>query len=137
MDKAALKKFAVNAKQHLLSSIQAYARNHYLLNDQQLPTIEHHAAGSLLILGGKKVKLNAIEEKEFRHLLAKIQDFQHDSTLAEALEQLFEEVAFTWFNWLVALRYWNYMIIYRLKCVFYLQKRPVKKSLTHYQVFMI
>ncbi|ANK64453.1 hypothetical protein AYR54_03895 [Loigolactobacillus backii] len=105
MDKAALKKFAVNAKQHLLSSIQAYARNHYLLNDQQLPTIEHHAAGSLLILGGKKVKLNAIEEKEFRHLLAKIQDFQHDSTLAEALEQLFEEVAFTWFNWLVALRY--------------------------------
>lgn len=105
MDKAALKKFAVNAKQHLLGSIQAYARNHYLLNDQQLPTIEHHTAGSLLILGDKKVQLNVIEENEFQHLLVKIQAFQHDSTLAEALAQLFEEVAFTWFNWLVALRY--------------------------------
>ncbi|WP_125606899.1 BREX-1 system adenine-specific DNA-methyltransferase PglX [Lapidilactobacillus bayanensis] len=105
MDKAALKKFAVNAKQHLLSSIQAYARNHYLLNDQQLPVIEHHAAGSLLVLGDKKVQLSVIEENEFRYLLTKIQAFQHDSTLAEALAQLFEEVAFTWFNWLVALRY--------------------------------
>ncbi|MFD0896403.1 BREX-1 system adenine-specific DNA-methyltransferase PglX [Loigolactobacillus binensis] len=105
MDKAALKKFAVNAKQHLLNSIQAYARNHYLLNEQQLPVIEHHAGGSLLVLGDKRVQLSAIEENEFRHLLAKIQAFQHDSTLAEALAQLFEEVAFTWFNWLVALRY--------------------------------
>lgn len=105
MDKAALKKFAVNAKQHLLNSIQAYARNHYLLNEQQLPVIEHHPAGSLLVLGEKKVQISAAEENEFRHLLAKIQAFQHDSTLAEALAQLFEEVAFTWFNWLVALRY--------------------------------
>lgn len=105
MDKAALKKFAVNAKQHLLNSIQAYARNHYLLNEQQLPVIEHHAGGSLLVFGDKRVQLSAVEENEFRHLLAKIQAFQHDSTLAEALAQLFEEVAFTWFNWLVALRY--------------------------------
>ncbi|QEA52487.1 BREX-1 system adenine-specific DNA-methyltransferase PglX [Loigolactobacillus coryniformis] len=105
MDKAALKKFAVDAKQHLLNSIQAYARNHYLLNEQQLPVIEHHAGGSLLVFGDKRVQLSAVEENEFRHLLAKIQAFQHDSTLAEALAQLFEEVAFTWFNWLVALRY--------------------------------
>lgn len=105
MDKAALKRFAVNAKQNLLNSIQTYARNRYLINNRQLPKIKHYSTGSLLISGNKKVQITQVEENEFNRLSARVHQFQRELTLSQALTKLFEEVAFTWFNWLVALRY--------------------------------
>lgn len=93
MNKAELKKFAVEARRNLLEKVALKAEQFGITKDNPKLTIEE--SFGKLIVNGKEFPL------ELKHAL---------NTLKKRLntagyEQLIEEVAYTWFNRIIAIRY--------------------------------
>ena len=90
MDKAALKKFAVNARLKLLAGVRAKAAE-FGITDQATYTLD----ASTLIINNKP--LTSKQQRQYKQL---IQRLQH-----ETYTEVIEEIAYTWFNRIIALRF--------------------------------
>ena len=94
MDKAILKKFAIESRQDLMSKIKNKINTYYI--DEEFTKEQK---GDLYILSNSKHSLSLTnEEYKKRELLIKrIKEL--------SLEQVIEEAAYTWFNRIIAIRY--------------------------------
>lgn len=94
MDKAILKKFAIESRQDLMEKIKNKINTFYVDED-----FTNEQKGDLYILSNEKHSLSLTnEEYKKRELLIKrIKEL--------SLEQVIEEAAYTWFNRIIAIRY--------------------------------
>lgn len=94
MDKAILKKFAIESRQDLMEKIKNKINTFYV--DEEF---KNEQKGELYILSNEKHSLSlTYEEYKKRELLIKrINEL--------SLEQVIEEAAYTWFNRIIAIRY--------------------------------
>ena len=94
MDKAILKKFAIESRQDLMEKIRNKINTFYV-NEE----FKNEQKGELYILSNEKHSLSLThEEYKKRELLIKrINEL--------SLEQVIEEAAYTWFNRIIAIRY--------------------------------
>ena len=100
MNRNSIKTFAIWARRHLREQVTARA-NLYGISSKEL--IEPQTvAGGLLVAGQT---LDAEEAKQYELLCLHLQNLMQKSTLGEAVETLIDEIAYTWFNRLIALRY--------------------------------
>lgn len=88
MDKNAIKKYAVWARNELIARVSQKAQQYGI-------TVEGYGDKNADSING--VLLSATEKKQRQALIAKID--------AEGFEQVMEEVAYTWFNRFIALRF--------------------------------
>jgi hypothetical protein len=100
MNRNSIKTFAIWARRHLREQVTARA-NLYGISSKEL--IEPQTvAGGLLVAGQT---LDAEEAKQYELLCLHLQNLMQKSKLGEAVETLIDEIAYTWFNRLIALRY--------------------------------
>ena len=100
MNRNSIKTFAIWARRHLREQVTARA-NLYGISSKEL--IEPQTvAGGLLVAGQT---LDAEEAKQYELLCLHLKELMPKSTLGEAVETLIDEIAYTWFNRLIALRY--------------------------------
>lgn len=94
MDKAILKKFAIESRKDLMEKIKNIINTFYVDED-----FKKEQKGDLYILSNEKHSLSlTLEEYKKRELLIKrIKEL--------SLEQVIEEAAYTWFNRIIAIRY--------------------------------
>ena len=94
MDKAILKKFAIESRQDLMQKIESKIKLFFV--DE---TFSKQQNGDVYVLSNEKHTLSlSKEDYDKRELLIKrIQEL--------GLEQVIEEAAYTWFNRIVAIRY--------------------------------
>ncbi|AUX12763.1 SAM-dependent methyltransferase [Latilactobacillus sakei] len=101
MDKTAIKRFAVTAKRNLLVSIRSYLTFHYLVTDTNLPNLTNN----IIENGSQRRTLTNQETTDFKEFLDEMEILMRDYSYSEALSQLIEKAAFTWFNWVAVVRY--------------------------------
>lgn len=94
MDKAILKKFAIESRRELMKKMESKI-NLFFVNEK----FNKNQNGDIIVLSNKNHTLNLnIDEYEKRQMLVKrIEEL--------GLEQVIEESAYTWFNRIVAIRY--------------------------------
>jgi len=104
MDKTAIKKFAVDARRSLIESIKLKAASLGISEkgiatklEISTPEIEYY-----------KDELNGITGKDIekrQKLVAELKQRAQKNDLATAFHDLVEEVAYTWFNRIIAIRF--------------------------------
>lgn len=94
MDKAILKKFAIESRKDLMEKIKNKINTFYV--DEEL---KNEKKGELYILSNEKHSLSLTQEeyKKRELLIKRIKEL--------SLEQVIEEAAYTWFNRIIAIRY--------------------------------
>ena len=94
MDKAILKKFAIESRQDLMEKIKNKVNTFYV-NEE----FKNEQKGELYILSNEKHSLSLTQEeyKKRELLIKRIKEL--------SLEQVIEEAAYTWFNRIIAIRY--------------------------------
>ncbi len=94
MDKAILKKFAIESRQDLMEKIKNKINTFYVDED-----FKNEQKGDLYILSNEKHSLSLTndEYKKRELLIKRIKEL--------SLEQVIEESAYTWFNRIIAIRY--------------------------------
>ncbi|MEA5083611.1 MAG: BREX-1 system adenine-specific DNA-methyltransferase PglX [Lachnospiraceae bacterium] len=107
MNKAAIKNFAVWARRKLISEITYKAGLIGISEEGKLSplpistdNIEFYDIGT-----GKPTELSGIEVKQRQALVKKIEEKESTSDYKTAFQFVVEEVAYTWFNRLVAIRF--------------------------------
>lgn len=90
MDKAALKKFAVNARLKLLAGVRAEAAE-FGITEQ----LEYTLDTSTLIVNNKA--LTQKQQVQYKKLIQRLQN--------ETYNEVIDEIAYTWFNRIIALRF--------------------------------
>src|SRR4028119_1456143 len=100
MNRNSVKTFAIWARRHLREQVTARAALYGITAKQLVePTT---VSGGLLVAGQT---LDAREAKQYELLRQHLQGLMQKGKLAEAVETLINEIAYTWFNRLIALRY--------------------------------
>ena len=94
MDKAVLKKFAIESRQDLMQRMEKKIKTFYI--DEEF---SKQQSGDVYILANNKHSLNLSKEEYTKRelLIKRINEL--------GLEQVIEEAAYTWFNRIVAIRY--------------------------------
>jgi type II restriction/modification system DNA methylase subunit YeeA len=100
MNRTAIKNFAIWARRYLREQVKARAAqfgiNHKSITEPQT------VAGGLLVAGQT---LNATETNQYNQLRNRLQDLTLTSSQPQAVDALIDEIAYTWFNRLAALRF--------------------------------
>lgn len=96
MDKTAIKNFAISARRKLIDNVsqKAYGIG---ISDKEIKQIEEVADGSRILINNDYVYLNHRETENREKLIEQIE--------AKGYEQVIEEVAYTWFNRIIAIRF--------------------------------
>ena len=94
MDKAILKKFAIESKQDLIDKIRSKIKTFYVDGD-----FKNEQKGEVYILSNEDSPLSLTNDmfKKRELLIKRIND--------SSIEQVIEEAAYTWFNRIIAIRY--------------------------------
>ncbi|MHC5821262.1 MAG: hypothetical protein ACYT04_36670 [Nostoc sp.] len=100
MNRTAIKNFAIWARRYLREQVKARATQ-YGITDKSI-TESQTVTGGLLVAGQT---LNATETNQYEQLLNRLQDLTLISSPAQAIATLIDEIAYTWFNRLAALRF--------------------------------
>lgn len=101
MDRAAIKTLATEARRALLSQVEVKAAQYGITPEgiQEPQTV----TGGLMVAG---VTLDTQESQQYQQLRRRLRELQaQEKTLKGAVTALIEEVAYTWFNRLAALRF--------------------------------
>ncbi len=101
MNRTAIKNFAIWARRYLREQVTARAAQYGITNNKiiiQPQTV----TGGLLVAGQT---LNATETNQYEQLRNRLQDLTLISSQAQAVATLIDEIAYTWFNRLAALRF--------------------------------
>ena len=96
MDKNAVKKFAVNARRKLIDSVSQKAYGLGISTDE-IKEVEQIPNGSRIKINNDYVYLTDIETEHRERLIEQIE--------YKGYEQVMEEVAYTWFNRIIAIRF--------------------------------
>ncbi|MEI3234702.1 MAG: hypothetical protein V8S33_09965 [Intestinibacter bartlettii] len=96
MHKNAVKNFAVNARRKLIDSVSQKAYGLGISNDE-IKEVEQIPNGSRIKINNDYVYLTDIETEHRERLIDQIQYKGYD--------QVIEEVAYTWFNRIIAIRF--------------------------------
>lgn len=96
MDKNAVKKFAVNARRKLIDSVSQKAYGLGISKDE-IKEVEKIPNGSRIKINNDYVYLTDIETEHRERLIDQIE--------YKGYEQVMEEVAYTWFNRIIAIRF--------------------------------
>jgi len=100
MNRNSVKTFAIWARRHLREQVTARAALYGITATQLVePTM---VSGGSLVAGQT---LDAGEAKQYELLRQHLQGLMQKGKLADAVETLINEIAYTWFNRLIALRY--------------------------------
>ena len=101
MDRTAVKKFAIEARRILLQQVAAQTERLGITIDRI--TEPQTVSGGLIVPG---ITLDTIESHQYQQLRRRLQDLHsQEKTLKGAVTALIDEVAYTWFNRLAALRF--------------------------------
>ena len=96
MDKTAIKNFAISARRKLIENVsqKAYGLG---ISDKEIKPIEELPDGSRIEINNNYVYLNHKEVENREKLIEQIE--------SKGYEQVIEEVAYTWFNRIIAIRF--------------------------------
>ncbi|MEH2243730.1 BREX-1 system adenine-specific DNA-methyltransferase PglX [Nostoc sp.] len=100
MNRTAIKNFAIWARRYLREQVKARAAQ-YGITDKSI--IQSQAVTGGLLVAGQT--LNAIEANQYEQLRNHLQDLTLTSSQPQAVDALIDEIAYTWFNRLAALRF--------------------------------
>lgn len=99
MEKAVLKSFATEAREELINKVKLKA-NQYGITDEEIKTSEIVSSDSIVINGKA---LSSVEKKQRQKLIDRISTINEQGE--DGYEHVMEEVAYTWFNRFIALRF--------------------------------
>ena len=99
MDKAVLKAFATEAREELINKVKLKA-NQYGITDEEIKTSKIVSSDSIVINGKA---LSSVEKKQRQKLIDRIRAINEQGE--DGYEHVIEEVAYTWFNRFIALRF--------------------------------
>ena len=100
MNRTAIKNFAIWARRSLREQVRARATQFGIRSNEIQEAQE--VSGGLVVAGQV---LNADEAKQYRLLRSRLQDLMQLYKQAQAVDVLIDEIAYTWFNRLAALRF--------------------------------
>jgi N-6 DNA Methylase len=101
MDRSAIKTFATEARRSLLTQVEARVAQFGITPDRILEP--QTVTGGLMVSGST---LDAQESKQYEQLRRRLRELQaQEKTLKAGVAALIDEVAYTWFNRLAALRF--------------------------------
>lgn len=101
MDKKALENFAVKAREELINKVKIkadyYGITELIITEKTIISNDDNYVGDL--------RLNREENRAWDSLKSHIEDINTDDNYEKAYNTVIEEVAYTWFNRFIALRY--------------------------------
>ena len=100
MNRTAIKNFAIWARRYLREQVTARAAQYGITRSSI--TEPQAVAGGMLVAGQT---LNATEANQYEQLWKHLQDLMLTSSQPQAVDALIDEIAYTWFNRLAALRF--------------------------------
>ena len=100
MNRTAIKNFAIWARRSLREQVRTRAIQ-FGISATDIQEAQEVSGG--LVVAGQA--LNADEAEQYRRLRSHLQDLMRRHKQAQALEMLVDEIAYTWFNRLAALRF--------------------------------
>ena len=100
MNRTAIKNFAIWARRYLREQVTARAAQYGITRSSI--TESQAVAGGMLVAGQT---LNATEANQYEQLWKHLQDLMLTSSQPQAVDALIDEIAYTWFNRLAALRF--------------------------------
>ena len=100
MNRTAIKNFAIWARRYLREQVKARAAQFGITHKSI--TEPQTVAGGLLVAGQT---LNTTEANQYHQLRNRLQDLTLSSSQPQAIDALIDEIAYTWFNRLAALRF--------------------------------
>lgn len=103
MDKALLKKFATESRNDLMKAVENQLKI-YCVDEE----FDKTQSGDFMILKNSKHSLPPMEIEDFKKreaLIKRIHDLKIDDDFEKGKQQVIEEVAYTWFNRIIAIRY--------------------------------
>lgn len=100
MDKTAIKNYAVAARRKLIEAVRQKAFQLYIFEDGALPPDEAYHR-----LRADGIFLSPEQEKARLRLIGELAALDHSLDNEMAYQHVMEEVAYTWFNRLIALRF--------------------------------
>ena len=107
MEKAPIKKFAVEARRKLIADV-TFQLERYGITEKGIVEPQTSTDKELVFdLGNGNTQTIKGERyvNQYRNLVAHVRGFYADGSPKQQLEQFIEEIAFTWFNRLVAIRF--------------------------------
>lgn len=102
MDKAILKKFAIESRQDLMQKMDNKIKSYYI--DEEFTKSQ---TGDIVLLSNDKHSLSLSKEEYSKRttLIERIKDLSENGDLETGKKRVIEESAYTWFNRIVAIRY--------------------------------
>ena len=100
MDKRALERFATSSRIELIEKVKQKVKYYGFSQDE---IVDLREVGDSHFVGD--IMLNKVEGKAWRSLRSHIRSINTDNNHEKAFNNVIEEVAYTWFNRLVALRF--------------------------------
>ncbi|MEG1045592.1 BREX-1 system adenine-specific DNA-methyltransferase PglX [Carnobacterium sp.] len=100
MDKTAIKKFATSARIKLIEGVKLRALKFGISEDGIVPTSNFE---KVVLINGEPVSNSHM--KSYKILVENIANYQKNYSFQESYELVMEEVAYTWFNRIIAIRY--------------------------------
>ena len=102
MDKAILKKFAIESRQDLMQKMDNKIKSYYI--DEEFSKSQ---TGDIVLLSNNKHLLSLTKEEYNKRttLISRIKDLSENGDLETGKKRVIEEAAYTWFNRIVAIRY--------------------------------
>ena len=106
MDKTAIKNFAIWSRRKLLEDT-AQAANLLGISEKEIQPVMRSGNDFYVNVPGQSqaVVLTSIQARQRDGLVARIKRLEKGSTLAEAFNKTIDEIAYTWFNRLIAIRF--------------------------------
>ena len=107
MEKAPIKKFAVEARRKLIADV-TFQLERYGITEKGIVEPQTSTEKELVFdLGNGNTQTIKGERyvNQYRNLVAHVRGFYADGSPKQQLEQFIEEIAFTWFNRLIAIRF--------------------------------
>lgn len=100
LDKTAIKKFATSARIKLIEGVKLRALKFGISEDGIVPTSNFE---KVVLINGEPVSNSHM--KSYKILVENIANYQKNYSFQESYELVMEEVAYTWFNRIIAIRY--------------------------------
>lgn len=108
MNKKAIKEFAISARRQLREDIAAKMNLIGITEEEILESVENISDSTVQYFDTGSNHLYSISGKEIKQredLVKAIRDYEKESDYQTAYDKILEEVAYTWFNRLIAIRF--------------------------------
>lgn len=107
MDKKILRNFAINARQIMENDTRAML-GQFGITDKEIVSPSPKSEGTMLLFDIGRDEPNIVVGKrihQYKNLLSEIERKSFEKDYSKAINQLIEEVSYTWFNRIIAIRF--------------------------------